>query len=64
MKPNFASPATTMITPTKIASSEASAMARAGSPSASISGAMVAAIMEPRAESGPSTSTRDGPKIA
>ena len=47
MKPNLASPATTMITPTKIASSEASATARAGSPSASISGAMVAAIIGP-----------------
>ena len=64
MNPNLARPATTMTTPTKIDSREASATALAGSPSASSNGAVVAAIMDPRAESGPSTSTRDGPKIA
>jgi hypothetical protein len=53
-----------MTTPTVTARNEASAIARAGSPSASISGAMVAAITGPSAESGPSTNTRDGPKAA
>ena len=45
-------------------STEASAIARAGSPSAATSGRTVAAIIGPREESGPSTSTRDGPKTA
>lgn len=39
-------------------------MARAGSPPAPASGKIVAAIIGPREESGPSTSTFDGPKIA
>ena len=47
MKPEWASPATTMTTPTMIASSDASATARAGSPPASSSGAIVAAIIGP-----------------
>src|SRR5262249_15646055 len=63
-KPNLASPARTMITPTRIASREANAIARAGSPPATSSGVTVAAIIGPRAESGPSTSTRDGPNTA
>ena len=47
-----------------MASRDASAIARAGSRSASIRGAMVAAIIGPSEESGPSTRTRDGPKTA
>ena len=43
---------------------EASAIAVAGSPLAPASGRMVAAIIGPRDESGPSTSTRDGPNTA
>ena len=53
-----------MTTPTITASIEASATARAGSPPASSRGAIVAAIMGPSDESGPSTSIRDGPKTA
>ena len=43
---------------------EASATARAGSPSASNSGANVAAIIGPSDESGPSTRIFDGPNTA
>ena len=64
MKPMWASPAMTMTSPTMIASIEARATARAGSPPARASGAIVAAIIGPSEESGPSTSTRDGPKTA
>src|SRR5215475_10114865 len=62
--PTLTSPATTMITPTRIARSEANAIALAGSPPATISGITVAAIMGPNAESGPRTNTFDGPKTA
>ena len=53
-----------MITPTINASIDASATARAGSPFAAISGRIVAAIIGPSEESGPSTRIFDGPKIA
>ena len=49
--------------PTMIASIPASAMAVAGS-SVTISGTMAAKISGETAESGPSTSTRDGPSSA
>ena len=62
--PSLAMPPTTMITPTISASIDASATARAGSPLAAISGRIVAAIMGPSEESGPSTRIFDGPKIA
>jgi hypothetical protein len=52
------------IAPTSSASAEASATARAGSPLAAISGRIAAAIIGPSDESGPSTSTLDGPKTA
>ena len=54
----------TITTPTSTASSDASMMARAGSLRASRSGAIVAAIIGPRAESGPQHQYRDGPKTA
>ena len=57
-------PPTAITTPTISASIEASATARLGSPFAPRSGMMVAAIIGPSEESGPSTSTFDGPKIA
>jgi hypothetical protein len=47
-----------------IESIDARAIARAGSPSATTSGRIVAAIIGPSDESGPRTSTRDGPKAA
>jgi hypothetical protein len=53
-----------MITPTRMASIEASAMARSGLPPAPTSGRIVAAIIGPSEESGPSTRIRDGPKAA
>ena len=53
-----------MIAATMIASSEASAIARLGSPSAPASGRIVAAIIGPSEESGPSTRIRDGPNTA
>ena len=49
---------------TMSASIEASAMARSGSPSAPASGRIVAAIIGPSEESGPSTRIRDGPSTA
>ncbi len=64
MNPSFAVPASTVITPTMIASMDASATARPGSPSAATRGSTVAAIIGPREESGPSTRILDGPKIA
>ena len=64
MKPRCARPATVMTTPTRSASTDARATALAGSPPASASGAMVAAIIGPSEESGPSTRMRDGPKSA
>ena len=64
MNPSFATAPTIMIAATMIASTEASAIARSGSPSAPASGRMVAAIIGPREESGPSTRIRDGPNTA
>jgi hypothetical protein len=57
-------PASTVRTPTSRASIEASAMARCGSPLAPTIGMMVAAIMGPSDESGPSTRILEGPKMA
>ena len=57
-------PPSTVIAPTSRASIEASATARAGSPFAPTSGRIVAAIIGPSDESGPSTRMRDGPKTA
>ena len=53
-----------MTSPTSSARNEASAIARAGSPPARASGAIVAAIIGPSEESGPSTRMRDGPNSA
>ena len=53
-----------MIAPVISASIEASAIARSGLPFEPRIGRMVAAIMGPSDESGPSTSSRDGPSIA
>ena len=64
MKPSRATPARTVIAPVMSASAEASATARAGSPLAPTIGRIVAAIMGPSEESGPSTRIRDGPKTA
>jgi Ca2+/H+ antiporter len=64
MKPSFATLARIMITPTMSASIDASATARAASPLAAISGRIVAAIIGPSEESGPSTRIRDGPNTA
>ena len=63
-KPSLATPASVMIAPTRSASAEPSATARAGSPCAATSGRMVAAIIGPSDESGPSTRIRDGPNTA
>jgi hypothetical protein len=60
----LATPASTVITPTSSASIEASATARCGSPLAPTMGMMVAAIMGPSEESGPSTRILEGPKMA
>ena len=64
MKPSRATPTSVLMTPTKIASAEASATARAGSPLAPMRGSSVAAIIGPSDESGPNTRIFDGPKIA
>ena len=64
MKPSLATLATTMITATIRASTDASATARSGSPPATTSGRIVAAIIGPSEESGPSTRIREGPKSA
>ena len=53
-----------MQTATRMASIDASAIALAGSPSAPTSGRIVAAIIGPSDESGPSTRMRDGPNTA
>ena len=62
MKPARATPAPMHSAPVRRASSEASATARAGSPSALESTAT--AMSGASAESGPSTMMRDGPKTA
>ena len=64
MNPSFAMPATSMIAATMIASIDARATARLGSPLAAMSGRIVAAIIGPSEESGPSTRMRDGPTAA
>ena len=64
MKPSLATAARIMIAPTMIASIDASAIARFGSPSAPASGRIVAAIIGPSEESGPRTRIRDGPNAA
>ncbi len=64
MNPSRATAPMTMKAPTMRARIDASATARTGSLSASMSGRIVAAIIGPSAESGPSTRMRDGPKIA
>ncbi len=64
MKPSLATPARSMIAATMIASIDASSTARSGSPLAAISGRIVAAIIGPSDESGPSTRIRDGPSTA
>ena len=53
-----------MIAATMIARTDASATARLASPLAAISGRIVAAIIGPSEESGPSTRIRDGPNAA
>ena len=64
MNPSFAAPATSMIAPTRSASIDASMTAFAGSPFAPTSGRIVAAIIGPSDESGPSTKIFDGPTTA
>jgi hypothetical protein len=64
MKPSLATAARIMIAATMIASSDASATARIGSPLAAIRGRIVAAIIGPSEESGPRTRIRDGPATA
>ena len=64
MKPSFATAPTIMNAPTMSASIDASATARFGSPPAPASGMIVAAIIGPSEESGPSTRIRDGPNTA
>ena len=64
MNPSLNTPPRTVIPPTMRASIEASATARAGSPLAPTSGKIVAAIIGPSDESGPSTRIREGPKTA
>ena len=64
MKPSLATAARIMIAATMSASIDASAIARLASPLAAISGRIVAAIIGPSEESGPSTRIRDGPNTA
>ena len=64
MKPSFATAPAIITAPTMIASIDASATARSGSPPAPASGRIVAAIIGPSEESGPSTRIRDGPNTA
>ena len=63
-KPSFPTPNPIMINPTMTAIIPASAIAVAGSLPAITSGAIAAKISGETEESGPSTSTRDGPTIA
>lgn len=64
MKPSFATPTRIVMSPTRIANIDASAIALSGSPLDASNGTNVAAIIGPSEESGPSTSTRDGPNSA
>src|SRR3954447_24735087 len=63
-KPSPVRPATIMISATMIASTDARATARPGSPFAPTSGRIVAAIMGPSEESGPRTRILEGPNTA
>ena len=60
-KPNLPTPSPTSMTPTRMASIPARAMALAGSSPATTSGAIAAKISGPSDESGPSTKIFDGP---
>ena len=64
MNPSFAIPARIMIAPTISAIIDASAIARSGLPSEPTIGRIVAAIIGPSDESGPSTRIREGPNRA
>ena len=64
MNPSFPIPATIVMTPTSRASIDANATARSGSPPDPMIGRIVAAIIGPSEESGPSTRTREGPNAA
>src|SRR3954447_23058219 len=64
MNPSPAMPTIVVMAPTIRASADASATARAGSPSAARSGRRVAAIIGPNDESGPSTRIFEGPNSA
>ncbi len=63
-EPQLGDASSTMNAPTSNASIDAKAIAVAGSPSARTRGMIVAAIMGPSEESGPSTRMRDGPNTA
>ena len=60
----LAAPAAIMKMPTRIDWTEASTTARTGSPPEASSGRIDAAIIGPSDESGPRTSTREGPNTA
>ena len=62
--PSFATPAPIMIAPTRSASIDASAIACSGLPFEPRIGRIVAAIIGPSEESGPSTRILDGPNSA
>ncbi len=62
--PSLNTPASTVSPPTIRASIDAYATALPGSPFAATRGSTHAAIIGPRDESGPSTSTLDGPNTA
>jgi hypothetical protein len=62
--PRWAMPAAAMITPTSRARADPRATARPGSSPAATSGTIVAAIIGPSDESGPSTRIFDGPNSA
>ena len=64
MKPSRATAPASITAATMTASIDASATARLGSPAAPASGRIVAAIIGPSDESGPSTRIRDGPNTA
>ena len=64
MKPSFAIPPAIMIAPTSRAIIEASAIACSGLPPDPTIGRIVAAIIGPNDESGPSTRILEGPNTA
>ncbi len=63
-KPSLPTPSPISMSPTRMASIPASSRARCGLPPDSSSGVMAARISGDTDESGPSTSTRDGPNTA